>query len=187
MKKNSIVIALVTIVFAVFSISCEDTKSYAELLSEEDAYVNNFLSDNKVILEIPADTIFEYGPNAPYYRIDNDGMLYMQVINPGTPGNKVQYNEQIYFRYTRYMLSMYKEGKLPNGEGNNLTLGACWFRYSNFQIESSYMWGYGVQYPLSLLPVDCEVNLVVKSQMGPTSEQTDVLPYLWHLTFERRR
>ena len=74
-----------------------------------------------MLLDIPADTVFEVGPDAPYYRLDEDGQLYMQVLNAGTPGYKVQYNEQIYFRYTRYALEAYKDGKLPQGTGNNLS------------------------------------------------------------------
>lgn len=184
MKHCAFLIALAAMVLSVTS--CDDSKSYAELLNEEDMYVNNYLADQIVTMDIPADTVFEYGPNAPYYRLNDDGTLYMQVLNPGTKGNKVSSNEQIYFRYTRWALSDY-DGSLGQGEGNNLTLNPCWFRYGNFQIESSYTWGYGIQIPLSFLPVDCEINIVIKSQMGPTSEQTNVMPYLWRLTYERRQ
>lgn len=167
--------------------ACKDTKTYADLLHDEDMYVNNFLADNIVLLDIPADTVFVTGAAAPYYRLDHDGMLYMQVLNAGTPGNRVENDEQIYFRYTRYALSAYKNGQLGQGEGNDITLGATWFRYNNYQLQSSYMWGPGVQYPLLYLPIDCEVNIIIKSQMGVTSEQAEVQPYLWHLTYQRRR
>lgn len=182
---------LIAIIAAILCIAalpaCEEGKSYAELLNEEDMYVNNFLADQTVVLDIPADTVFISGIDAPYYRIDDDGMLYMQVIDPGTPGNKVENDEQIYFRYTRYGLMSYKDGKLPQGEGNNISLNPCWFRYNNFQIQGSYQWGVGIQRPLLFLPVDCRVNLVVKSQMGITEETTNVQPYLWNLTYERRK
>lgn len=168
-------------------VSCEDSKSYAELLTEQDHYVNNYLADQRVELDIPADTVFIYGPNAPYYRIDEDGTLYMQVIKPGTKGNMVSNDEQIYFRYTRYSLAAYKDGRLPSGSGNNISLSPAWFRYNNYNLLSSYNWGVGVQRPLAFLPVDCEVNLVVKAQMGFTQESSDVLPYLFRLTYERRQ
>ena len=80
--------------------SCDDNVSYAELLNRENLAVNNFLADQVVLLDIPADTVFEVGPDAPYYRLDEDGQLYMQVLNAGTPGYKVQYNEQIFPLYT---------------------------------------------------------------------------------------
>ena len=173
--------------FVMLATSCDDGKSYAELLTEEDYAVNNFLADQVVILDMPADTVFEVGADAPYYRIDEDGALYMQVLNAGTKGYRVNDNEQIYFRYTRYALANYKDGKLPQGTGNNLSLSPAWFRYNNFRIQSSYTWGYGIQRPLDFLPVDCEVLMLIKSQMGPTSEQSNVQPYLYRLTYERRQ
>lgn len=185
--KSHIITIFAAIAAIVTFSACSEGKSYAELLNEEDMYVNNFLADQTVELEIPADTVFICGKDAPYYRIDEDGMLYMQVINPGTPGNKVQNDEQIYFRYTRYGLMSYDNGKLPTGEGNNISLTPCWFRYNNFQIQGSYQWGVGIQRPLLYLPIDCEVNLVVKSQMGISDETTNVQPYLWSLTYERRK
>ena len=165
--------------------ACDDDQSYANLLNIENQSVNNFLADQTVELEIPADTVFITGPDAPYYRIDEDGMLYMQVLDAGTKGNKVKDNEQIYFRYTRYALGNYKDGKLPQGGGNNLTLVPCWFRYNNYQLQGSYQWGAGIQRPLALLPVDCRVNLVIKSQMGVVEEQTNVQPFLYTLTYDR--
>ena len=63
--------------------ACKDTKSYSELLNDEEKAVNSFLAHQKVINEIPADTVFETGSDAPYYKIDEDGDIYMQVIKPG--------------------------------------------------------------------------------------------------------
>ncbi len=166
--------------------SCDDSVSYAELLNREDLAVNNFLADQVVYLDIPADTVFEVGPNAPYYRIDEDGALYMQVLNPGTKGNRVEYNQQIFFRYTRYALESYADGKLPQGTGNNLSLQAMSFRYNNYTLPSSSQYGTGIQTPLSLLPIDCEVNLVVKSTVGWSDDQTNVVPYLYRLTYQPR-
>ncbi len=167
--------------------SCDDSKSYAEYLNDQDMAVNNYLADNTVILDVPEDTVFITGPDAPFYRMDEDGSIYMRVLKPGTKGNMAQTNDQIYFRYTRWNLLGYTNGNLPAGEGNNITLSPCWFRYNNYQIESSYTWGYGVQFPLSLLPIDCEVLVVIKSTVGPTDEQADVQPYLWKLTYELKQ
>lgn len=165
--------------------SCNDDKSYAELLTEEAHYVNNFLADQRVINEMPADTVFETGSDAPYYRLDDDGNLYMQVINAGTKGNRVKDDEIIYFRYTRWALSYYSDGKLPTGAGNNIDLKSAWFRYGNMQLASSAQWGSGIQYPLSLLPIDCEVNIIIKAIYGPSKESTNVQPHLYHLTYSR--
>lgn len=179
-KFLSAVLATMALMLA----SCDDSKSYAELLDDENFYVNNFLADNKVILDIPEDTIFQIGADAPYYRIDEEGRLYMQVLNAGTEGNMVTDDEQIYFRYTRWPLALYN-GTLSTGTGNNTSLSAISFRYNNFQIPSSYQWGVGIQRPLAFLPIDCEVNLIVKSTLGPVDESADVQPYLYRLTYAR--
>lgn len=183
------ILAAMAVASAVFSAaclsSCNDGKTYAQLLNEENHYVNNFLADRRVVGELPADTVFETGPDAPFYRLNEDGSLYMQVINPGTKGNRVKADELIYFRYTRWNLTEYADGVLPEGEGNNTSLGVASFRYGNYQLANTYKWGTGIQYPLSLLPVDCEVNIVIKSTDGPTDESADVIPYLYNISYRR--
>lgn len=176
--------------------SCEDTKSYAELLDNENKATNSFLVNQRVVLSVPADSVFESGINAPYYQIDDEGNVFMQVINPGTKGNKAQTDDLIYFRFMRYSLYNYSwDGTTPNtkgyfgtfenGEGNDsdLTAGNTSFRFNNTSAQSSIQWGQGIQMPLNFLPVDCEVNIVVKSQMGPSSEQGSVIPYFYNLRY----
>lgn len=182
---NKLSTAAILAVIVLLATACSDSESYAELLNKENQSVNNFLADHRVELSIPADTVFLTGPDAPYYRLDEDGQLYMQVLDAGTKGNRVKKDEQIYFRYTRYALENYVDGKLPTGSGNNLTLVAYWFRYENFQIKGSYQWGEGIQVPLRYLPVDCRVNIIIKSQKGFVDEQTNVLPFLYTVTYER--
>ena len=135
--------------------ACSDDETYAELLQKENMNVNRFLADHRVINEIPADTVFETGEDAPYYRLDEDGNLYMQVLDAGTKGDTVEYNELIYFRF------------------------------NNYQTNSSYQNGVGVQMPLRYLPVDCEVNIVIKSQYGSPSEMSYVIPFLYNIRYFR--
>lgn len=76
--------SLLLLPLAILSLAaCDDSKSYSELLEDEDKAVNSFLANQKVINEIPADTVFETGEDAPYYRIEPEGNVYMQVINAG--------------------------------------------------------------------------------------------------------
>lgn len=172
---------------AIMVSSCSDGKTYAELLTEENQYVNAFLADQRVVNEIPADTVFECGEDAPYYRMDDDGQIYMQVIDPGTPGNMAESDELLYFRYLRYNLKYYIDGKLTVSAGNvqDLSVNGYSFRYGNYQLTSSYQWGSGIQLPLQYLPVDCVVNIVIKSQYGFTNETADVIPYLFNIRYYR--
>jgi hypothetical protein len=178
--------------------SCSDSKTYAELLSDENMYVNNFLADHRVINSIPEDTVFVSAQDyidqgysseealllAPYYRLDEDGMLYMQVVDPGTPDNKATYNQLIYFRYTRYNLAGYSDGEFASSAGNDDVLnGDAYFRYGNFEIGTSYSYGTGVQMPLAYLPIDSKVNIVIKSQYGAPDEMSYVIPYLYNMRY----
>lgn len=167
---------------------CDSGKSYADLLTEETHAVNYYLSNFRVIDEIPADSVFEYGEDAPYYRIEEDSNLYMQVLNPGTRDNKVEDDELIYFRYTRYNLKYYYDTDLMVGSGNsnNLNIQATSFRFGNTMLSSASQYGMGIQEPLKFLGVDCEVNLVVKSQLGPTDDIAAVVPYMYNLRYFRQ-
>lgn len=170
---------------------CNDSKTYAELLDEEASYINSYLANQKVSYEQPVDSNFKYqvGPDAPYYRLDEDGNLYMQVLNPGTKGNMAKYDDLLYFRFTRYDLRSYSPstGKFAQQYGNENDMGITItsFRFQNFQLKDSSKWGIGIQYPLLLLPVDAEVNLIVKSSWGFTDEEASVIPYVYHLRYYR--
>ena len=176
--------------------SCSEGKSYSELLNDENKATNYYLSTCRVVNELPEDNKFETGPDAPYYRMDADGNIYMQVVDPGTPDDRVEYDQQIYFRFTRYNLKLFMISGFPTlqdaiddgsvvaeGNANNLSYGATWFRYDNYQLSASSQYGSAIQLPLGYLGIDCEVNIVVKSQMGFTSEMANVIPYLYNVRY----
>ena len=88
-------VKIARILFVFFTVmmvlsSCDNGKSYADLLKEEDKAVKAFLADKKVE-DIPADSVFvtlqDVGNNdtlaVPYYRLDDDGNVYMQVLDAG--------------------------------------------------------------------------------------------------------
>ena len=85
-------VKIARILFVFFTVmmvlsSCDNGKSYADLLKEEDKAVKAFLADKIVINSIPADSVFvtlqDVGNNdtlaVPYYRLDDDGNVYMPV------------------------------------------------------------------------------------------------------------
>ena len=58
--------------------SCDDDQSYADRLNEERNAVNAYLANHRVVMSVPEDSVFEVGENAPFYRVDVDGNVYMQ-------------------------------------------------------------------------------------------------------------
>lgn len=175
-------------IFAVLAVmmfsACNDGKSYADLLNDENKSVNSFLVWQRVEASVPADTVFEVGFDAPYYQLDDEGNVYMQVLSIGD-GEKAEDNQMIYFRFMRYSLANYRYGNLLTGEGNadNMAAAPTWFRYNNFSNSQSANYGEGLQFPLRYLPLNSKVNIVIKSQMGWYSEISYVTPYLYTVSY----
>lgn len=185
MKITSRILFFVAAVVAMTFQSCESGKSYSELLNEENIYVNRFLADQWVVTEIPADTVFITGPDAPYYQLDDEGNIYMQVLDSGS-GPKAVDDQVVYFRFMRYNLAYYNGDldKCPSeGNQSDMAQSPTSFRYNNYNLPSSSQWGAGIQMPLMFLPLNCDVNLVVKSQYGMSSEISYVTPYLYRIRY----
>lgn len=183
--------------------SCKDTESYADMLRDETYAVNDYLTGFPVINSVPVDTIFRTTADilaenpgmtradaiklTPFYRVEEEGNVYMQVINPGTPDLKAKENQEIYFRFTRYNLCfLYEYGlwdESASGNAADLSSTPTSFRYKNTTLASTTQWGTGIQTPLDFLSADCEVNLVVKSYVGLTDEVTNVYPYLYQIRY----
>ena len=190
MKNNSLLnkLMLLAVLALTLLTACNNDQSYADRLNDERNAVNAYLANHRVEMSVPKDSVFEVGKDAPFYRLDPDGNVYMQVLSAGDRANdRAKKGEPIYFRYSRYNLATwYATGKLtPMGDGNENTMSAnsCTFNYSDYTLPSSSQWGYGLQYPLLFLGVECEVNLLVKSQFGFTSEISYVTPFLFHVRY----
>lgn len=187
-NSKKLVILSQLLLFLTSLASCHDGESYAEMLTDERRACNSYLAQFKVENEIPADTIFETGTDAPFYRIDPDGNVYMQVLRASDRvADKPKDGENIYFRYTRYDIIYWKEYGTWTGEGNEADMSAptTYFSYNNYTLASSAQYGFGVQMPLELVGVNCEVNLLIKSKYGVTNEIANVHPYLYHLRYFR--
>ena len=164
--------------------SCSDSTSYADLLKEETKAINNYLADQKVIGDAPADSIFITGSDAPYYRMDEDGNVYMRVIDEGDMSNRPEYNDLVYLRFMRYNLKSYSDGTLPDGDGNaeNVAYSET-IRYNNYTSSSTYTWGEGIQLPLTYFGYGCEVEIVLRSRISRTDEISSVIPYLYRIRY----
>ena len=190
MKKISrifTICAAVTVLTMAFT-SCNDKTSYSDLLNTERYATNAFLANHRVVNGVPADSVFEVGEDAPFYRLDDLGNVYMQVIKAGDrKNNKAKTGDKIYFRYMRYNLIYWHENGVWEGAGNekDMSLAPSYIVYNNFTLTESAQWGYGLQTPLLFLGVDCEVNLIIKSQQGVLAEYAYVQPFFYHVRYFR--
>lgn len=177
--------ALAIATLGVTAMSCDDGKSYAELLTDETHAVNSFLANHRVQLGIPEYDEIETGADAPFYRLDEEGNVYMQVLSKGNKDMMTKDDNLVYFRFTRNSLFLYDvaTGEFPEegwGNSEDLTVGSASFRYNNYTLTSSSQWGSGLQLPLSVLGLGCRVNLVIKSQYGLSNEISQVVPFYYY-------
>ena len=169
--------------------SCENTKSYSELLKEETEAVNWYLAQNKVVTSVPEDSVFILGDDAPFYRMNADGTVYMRVINPGDKEKRPKKGDTVFFRFMRKNINYLYQGMTVAGEGNaenmNSSLNGTSLVYGNTTLTSTTQYGEGLQVPLGYLGYDCEVDLIVKSTMGFTSDISNCIPFIYNIRYFR--
>ncbi len=196
MKKLNIYFVMSLLLGALSLGSCNDSKSYADLLNEESKAVNLFLADHRVVDGVPEDNKFEIGEDAPYYKLDEDGNVYMQVLRLGQPDEYREENpdykevmaedgDRVYFRFIRYNLRYYVPGESMTGSGNaeDMSTTSMYFVYDDFQNNYSATYGEGIQMPLKYVPLDSKVNIIIKSQDGWSDEISNVVPFLYEITY----
>ena len=174
-----------------FSQSCDKTQSYSELLREEEKAVNWFLASQNVYQDLPDDpkdliTCEEAGEDAPFYRMDIDGYVYMQVVTANFD-EMVDEGDLVYFRFSRENITYMYQGlpQTPEGNSDYLTAGSTSFIYKNRTLSTSTRWGTGIQMPLKYMGYNSEVNLVLRSYYGFYEEQSSCVPYLINLRYFR--
>lgn len=166
--------------------SCSKTESYSDLLKKEQKASNWFLAQQKVCNEIPADSVFITGKDAPYYKMDEDGYVYMQVVkaDPLKERNIPKTGDQVYFTYTRWNIdTMYRTNTQEvaatdsNQDNFLISSGNTYFIFNNYGVYSSAQFGSGIQIPVSYLGYNSEVNILLKSYYGFSSDNTTCIPY----------
>lgn len=159
--------------------------SLDDLKKTEQRAMKKYLSKFDVIDELPTINNIQVGSVAPFYKLNPEGTVYMQVVKMGTAPTATN-GEKIYFRFMRYNLLSYLEnGVLPQGQGNanDLTESATFFEVGS-EKPSTIQWGTAIHIPILLgLPVDSEVNLVVASEAGPASEIGNIVPFLYNIRY----
>ncbi|MCI9171672.1 DUF4827 family protein [uncultured Duncaniella sp.] len=188
MKRQIIsILSLLALLMAVSS--CSDSKSYADLLNEENQVVNAFLAQHRVVETWPGVDNCEVGEDAPFYCVDDEGNVYMQVIRKGD-GTFPEEGEHVSFTYLSYDLNYYVVGSDSNvGSGNLNSPGssaATYFIFDDYTLEQSSQYGTGIQIPVKLLGFGSKVNVVIKSQAGPSAYMSYVIPFLYDIAYYKQ-
>lgn len=195
-KAGKLAIGLMLCLFAILGEGCSKSQSYSELLREEEKACNWYLANKNVSVDMPENgrelitgaTLKEdgepYGDDAPFYKMDEDGYVYMQVVSADFD-DMVEEGDLVYFRFVRESIKDMYQGvtSTPGGNGDYLPNGTTSFVYRNTYLSSTTTWGTGIQMPLQYIGYNSEVNLVLKSYYGFTDEQVYCIPYIINLKY----
>lgn len=189
-NKNKVMSRLVIAFSGLLMLSlaaCEDGKSYSDMLREEEIAVNWYLAQNRVENAFPDDGSFKYGDDAPYYRMDNEGSVYMKVIDPGNMENRPEDGDLVYFRFMRMNIKSYYDTRIESWAGNandmNSSLNGTSLVFGNKTLSSTTQYGDGLQVPLKHLGYDCQVSLIVKSIEGWSGDISNCIPYVYDIRY----
>lgn len=192
-------VKIARILFVFFTVmmvlsSCDNGKSYADLLKEEDKAVKAFLADKKVE-DIPADSVFvtlqDVGNNdtlaVPYYRLDDDGNVYMQVLDAGIQDDRFEKGNDVNIRFLRVDLKALMNGENPDPVGNTNPADYITIRFGETTLSSTTQYGTGIQYPMYFPGNECKVNLLIRAKLGFTAETSTVIPYLYTISYNKSK
>ncbi len=170
--------------FLLGNASCSDEESYSNLLKSEEKTTNWYMAQKNICLTIPEDSVFETGPDAPYYKMDEEGYLYMQVINPGDT-TKAKNEEKVIFRFMRCNLKNYRStGEMTwSGNADNMEYATASFHFNSYVYQDSQKYGQGIQVPMKYLGYNSEVNLVLRSYIGFAADQSSCIPYALNVKY----
>lgn len=187
MRIKKLIFHISAIVLLLSATGCEKTKSYSEMLKDEEQACNWYLAQNKIVVNIPKDSVFQTGQDAPFYKMNSEGTLYMKVITAGDRNKIPENGDRVYFSYMRQNIQRLMNGYIDEdvweGNAENMAYGSTSFLLGETILTSSTKYGNGIQIPVTYLGYYSEVILVVKSLEGFTDAQTDCTPYVYKVRY----
>lgn len=187
MRIKKLIFHISAIVLLLSATGCEKTKSYSEMLKDEEQACNWYLAQNKIVVDIPKDSVFQTGQDAPFYKMNSEGTLYMKVITAGDRNKIPENGDRVYFSFMRQNIQSLMNGYIDEdvweGNAENMAYGSTSFLLGETILTSSIKYGNGIQIPVTYLGYYSEVILVVKSLEGFTDAQTDCTPYVYKVRY----
>lgn len=187
MRIKKLIFHISAIVLLLSATGCEKTKSYSEMLKDEEQACNWYLAQNKIVVDIPKDSVFQTGPDAPFYKMNSEGTLYMKVITAGDRNKIPENGDRVYFSFMRQNIQSLMNGYIDEdvweGNAENMAYGSTSFLLGETILTSSTKYGNGIQIPVTYLGYYSEVMLVVKSLEGFTDAQKDCTPYVYKVRY----
>lgn len=172
--------------------ACDDTKTYAEQLEDEDNAIKDFISKNNIKVLSLAD--FEAKGNTTDLKTNEyvalSGGVYMQIVDKGT-GDSIKNNDIVLVRFMEYDIMSQDTTSVSNYDVDG------WvdeFRYSlsgttasGLFTYGSMLTAYGTAVPsgwllaLKYVTDYAHVKLIVPSKMGHDASLRYVYPYFYDI------
>lgn len=176
--------------------ACDDTKTYAEMLEEEDDAIADFI--NKEGIKVISQT--EFFDNDSVTDVEKNEFVqlasgvYMQIVDKGSdnPADTVKNNDLILVRFMEYSL-IDKDTTLSN---LNIPYMVDEFKYTVSSSSIAGIFTQGLMYawynttavpagwlvPLPYVRDKAHVRLIVPSKMGHQGAMQYVYPYYYDIT-----
>ncbi|MBO4985279.1 MAG: DUF4827 domain-containing protein [Bacteroides sp.] len=174
--------------------ACDDNKTYAEMLEEEEDAIQSYIKDNniKVISQSAFhanDSMTDVAENE-YVHLANG--VYMQIVDKGSenPADTVKHNDLVLVRFLEYDI-LERDSTLTNFYEPGVVDE---FKYviSSSSVSGIFLYGVMLEYygsdvpagwlaPLSYVRNNAHVKLIVPSKMGHSTAMSYVTPYFYDI------
>ena len=176
--------------------ACDDTKTYAEMLEEEDDAIADFI--NKQGIKVISQT--EFFDNDSVTNVEENEYVqlasgvYMQIVDKGSdnPADTVRNNEVVLVRFMEYSL-LDQDTTLSN---LSLSYMSDEFKYTATSSSIAGIFTQGLMYswygytavpagwlvPMPYIRDRAHVRLIVPSKMGHQAAMQNVYPFYYDIT-----
>ncbi len=190
MKKLALLFINLLCIAALFQ-ACDNTKTYADMLSDEKKAVSEYIKDNNIKVisqdEFEKDTITNVAENE-YVGFSNG--VYMQIVNRGE-GDTVKTRDQILVRFMEYDI-MQKDTTIVSNYNADNWVDVFNYTSTGTSVSGTFIEGSMSQYygpnvpsgwliPLKYIKNNAHVKLIVPSKMGHTNASRYVYPYFYDI------
>lgn len=177
MKRYSYLFSLV-IIFIITMASCNDSKTYAELLKEEKVTIANYLKRNKikVVSDFPTGNSW---PDSIYVKTSSG--LYFHLINGGDDSagaDTLKTNDLVAVRYLQYTLTE-KTDTLFSWNTIDSPYPTT-FNFQNYS-QACKAWHEALSY---MKKNEAEAQIIVTSKLGFETYMKDVTPMGYKLKIQ---
>ena len=188
--------------------ACDDTKTYAEMLDEEDDAIAAFIRDSSITVISQSrfyaqDSVTDVSKNE-YVQLASG--VYMQIVNAGVEdeADTVKNNDIVLTRFSEYCIIEDPDRGLYKGmtySNLDIVYSVDAFRYvetsssiagifttDGYYWQTSYSGGTAVPagwlVPLPYIRNQAHVRLLVPSKMGSTYAMQSVVPFYYDIKYQ---